>query len=143
MRFVNLTPHSVTVGELTVPPSGTVARLLERESPVSVNGIQAQCRVCGDWADPHHPGLCLLDQGTVGGLGGCGDAHQFIRVSLYKLVEGKVEGIPELDRDTIYIVSRPVSQAVRVPSVVAPHRFIRNADGQVIGAEGLAYFGLK
>jgi hypothetical protein len=84
-----------------------------------------------------------MDNGQTGGLGGCGDAHQFAHLPLYKIVEGEVEGIPELEGDTIYIVSRPVAQAVRVPSVVAPHRFIRNADGQVIGAEGLAYLGLK
>lgn len=67
----------------------------------------------------------------------------FGNLPVYMVLEGEVTGLPELDGDTVYIVSRPVAQAVRVPSVVIPHRFIHDRNGQIIGAEGLGWFGLR
>lgn len=54
--MINLTPHAITIrtdtGDLTVPPSGTVARVETREEPVqpvTVNGssVPTICRKLG------------------------------------------------------------------------------------------------
>lgn len=35
------------------------------------------CRRCGDRPDPDHPGLGVQDQGHPGGMGACGDLHDW------------------------------------------------------------------
>jgi hypothetical protein len=51
---------------------------------------------------------------------------------------GKVENLPEPENGVIYIVSLPVSQAVKRPDVFTIGDAIRNEKGQVIGAKTLA-----
>lgn len=51
---------------------------------------------------------------------------------------GKVEGLPEPQPDTIYIVSLLVAQAVEREDVLTIGETVRNDKGQVIGAKSLA-----
>jgi hypothetical protein len=113
MTLVNLTPHPVSIitsgGELTIPPSGQVARVSE--------------------AHTH------LDFVEVEG----------VRVPIGQISYSSVEGLPEPDGETLYIVSRPVAERVagRRIDVVVPYPLVRDEQGQVVGAGGLAYIGGK
>ena len=108
MALVNLTPHalSLVVGSetVTVPPSGTVARVtVTRESAgtVIVDGVQ---------------------------------------VPLYRTTYGAVEGLPAPAPDTLYVVSSLVAAAARDRrDLVVPDDLVRDEQGRVIGARGLAF----
>lgn len=39
---------------------------------------QKICRRCGDRPDPDYPGLGQADQGEIGGMGPCGDLHDWV-----------------------------------------------------------------
>lgn len=52
MKTINLTPHAITVGNTTFPPSGTVARVQAGFSPI-VNGVCHQ--TFGDITDLPEP----------------------------------------------------------------------------------------
>lgn len=51
---------------------------------------------------------------------------------------GKVEGLPEPQPDTVFVVSLLVAQAVKRADVLTIGETIRNEKGQVIGAKSLA-----
>ena len=108
MTIVNLTPHalSLIVGPetVTVPPSGTVARVTVTREPagaVTVDGVQ---------------------------------------VPLYRTTYGAVEGLPDPQPDTLYVVSALVASAARGrDDLVVPDDLVRDEQGRVIGARGLAF----
>lgn len=52
----------------------------------------------------------------------------------------EVVGLPEPEDDTIYVVSSLAAQTAKRPDVLAPTKLIRNDEGQVVAAEGLATF---
>ena len=48
MKLVNLTPHAIHIGALTIPPSGTVARASEQYvdlDPITVDGHEVPIRL--------------------------------------------------------------------------------------------------
>jgi hypothetical protein len=51
---------------------------------------------------------------------------------------GEVEGLPEPQSDTVFIVSLLVAQAAKRIDVLAIGETVRNEKGQVIGAKSLA-----
>ena len=108
MTLVNLTPHalSLVVGSeaVTVPPSGTVARVsVTRESAGTV---------------------------TVGG----------VQVPLYRTTYGAVEGLPDPAPNTLFVVSAVVAAAARDRTdLVVPDDLVRDDQGRVVGARGLAF----
>ncbi len=52
---------------------------------------------------------------------------------------GELEGLPEPQRDTIYIVSRLVAEATpHRDDLFFPGRLVRDQEGRVVGAESLA-----
>lgn len=107
-RFINLTPHAVTIRfdgyELTVPPSGTVARVTTVTEPVDT---------------PHG-------------------------VPTVRQTYGTVEGLPDPERDTVYIVSALVLAALRgsgrvdvVAPDTGPESAIRDEKGQIVAVRRL------
>ena len=107
MKLINLTPHKVTLatpdGELTVEPSGQVARVSEIYTH--------------------------LDEIEVGG----------VRVPFGHVSYSAIEGLPDPEPGALYIVSRPVADKAATRSdLVVPYRLVRDEQGQVIGAAGLA-----
>ena len=63
-----------------------------------------------------------------------------IRVPIYKVEYGEVEGLPEPSEGVVYIVSSVVASKVAGRSdVVVPDDFIRDASGNIIGAKGFSY----
>jgi type VI secretion system secreted protein VgrG len=103
-EIVNLTPHPLNLrsvdGEvITVPPSGTVARVAETREQL----------------------------GQLAGL------------SVTRASYGAVEGLPAPEAGKIFVVSALVLVAVPGrPDVFAPGPAIRDAEGRIIGADGLS-----
>lgn len=108
MTIVNLTPHALTLvvgsGTVTVPPSGTVARVAVTREPA---------------------GTVTLDG---------------VAVPLYRTTYGAVEGLPDPTPDTLYVVSSLVAAAARDRNdLVVPDDLVRDEQGRVVGARGLAF----
>jgi len=106
-KFVNLTPHKITVvneaGEtvLEVAPSGQVAR-------VAISKV-----------------ISKVEVGKIG------------VIPIYNIVKGDVVGMPEEVEGEIYIVSGMVREAIYgKPYVVSPGELVRNKEGQPIGCLG-------
>ena len=78
------------------------------------------------------------------GLARCASCEELVGevdgISVYRNSYGEVSGLPEPKEDTIYVVSRLVAEALKGSrnDVYVVTRTIRNSDGQIIGAEGLA-----
>jgi hypothetical protein len=102
--IVNLTPHPLNLKRvdgtmLTIPPSGTVARVAEKRT----------------------------DLGVLAGL------------AVTRAEYGAVEGLPEPVPGKIFVVSALVLAAVQQRAdVFAPGPAIRDADGKIVGADGLS-----
>jgi len=108
MRIVNLTPHALNLvtdsGTVTIPPSGTVARVsVTRESAGTV---------------------------TIDG----------VTVPLSRTKYGAVEGLPAPEPNTLFVVSAVVAAAARDRTdLVVPDDLVRDDQGRVVGARGLAF----
>jgi hypothetical protein len=106
--FVNLTPHPVTIyddGEiiLTVPPSGTIARIAE--APETIGSIDD------------------------------------IPITMVTL--GELQGLPERQSGTFYVVSMPALMAALAtgldrPDLLYPYGQVRDAGGRILGCRSLA-----
>lgn len=110
MRIANLTPHSLTLvgdnGTLTVPPSGSIARLTVTRT--------------------------AFDSIVVDGV--------LLPVNLP--IMGDIVGLPGYQADVILVVSALVAGAANRADVMSPGNLLRDAQGNVVGAEGLcAYVG--
>lgn len=110
MKFINLTPHTLTVVDdsgntiLSVAPSGTVARVTTQQTVV----------------------------GNVGG------------VDVVRTVFGDVDGLPDPQTNTVYIVSTLVLQALKANGVVrddvvapdtSPASVVRDDAGTIVGVK--------
>ena len=108
VHVINLTPHSLNLvtdsGTVTIPPSGTVARVaVARESVGTV---------------------------TIDG----------VTVPLSRTTYGAVEGLPDPAPDTLYVVSAVVAAAAKDrKDLVVPDDLVRDEQGRVVGARGLAF----
>ena len=119
MQIINLTPHAILVFDadgktelLTLPPSGTVAR-------VAVTRKQTDS----------------LDVG----LSNPGPGDNWPEIPVYVGTYGSVTDLPEPDEsDTAFVVSALVRSAMpNRRDVFSPGELIRGADGQPIGCRGL------
>lgn len=101
-KLINLTPHAITIGNRTIPPSGTVARVAVTRSPVGdVDGIPA-----------------------------------------FLPMFGPVQNLPDYDPSVVWIVSALVRTHPAVADrddVASPGALVRDADGNVIGCDGLDF----
>ena len=57
------------------------------------------------------------------------------------ILTGEMEGLPEnwKSQEEVFIVSRPVAEAIKTPNVVCPYDLIRDEDGNVVGCRALAW----
>ena len=54
---------------------------------------------------------------------------------------GDITGMPEdIEDGDFIVVSRPVSMAIGLPHVVCPDNFIRDGEGKILRADGVAWF---
>ena len=90
-------------------------------------------KIAGEMVEIPSTGLarCVCNESKVGEVDG---------INIYRNSYGGVTGLPEPQEDTIYVVSRIVAEAVKGSrnDVYVVTRTIRNSDGQIVGAEGLA-----
>jgi len=120
INIKNLTPHAIrvfaadgTTELVTVPPSGTVARASVSYEESGVVPIEGDAEA-------------LLSRDPLAGI------------PVYVSVMGDVEGLPEPEAGTVYIVSTLVRQALpRRTDLLSPGELIRNEAGQPIGCRGL------
>lgn len=113
MKIVNLTPHALNF----------VNDANESVVTIPPSGTVARCAV-------HREDVAniVIDDDMLG-----------YKIPVHKTVFGAVEGLPEPEPDTVYVVSSLVAQAVPDRSdVFAPDDFIRDKEGRIIGARALA-----
>lgn len=102
MRFVNLTPHKLTIlGDddqvvKTIDSSGVARVDVQRTQVDSIDGVP-----------------------------------------IYDSTYGDVDGLPDPQDDTMYVVSGLVASATDRADVVSPGDLVRDDDGNVVGARGL------
>lgn len=120
MKIVNLTPHALTfMNDLhdvvaNILPSGMVARCTVRREEI------AQVTIVD--TEPHQ----FID-------------HDEVKIPIHRTTFGAVEGLPEPQGDTIYIVSTIVAQAVPDrQDVFIVDDAVRDETGRIIGARALA-----
>ena len=62
-------------------------------------------------------------------------------VNLSPVYQGEVEGLPEPEPETVYIVSRLTAQAVKGrEDIVFPLGEVRDEKGRILGVRGFGYF---
>ena len=132
MKYVNLTPHVVRLNSgLEIAPSGTVARVKLKQRveawipPYDPERVEA-------WIPPYDPdGGVERDDGYTAGA-----------IRIYRRIFDQVEGLPEPEKGTMYIVSGMVAAACRNrEDVVAPatgHEETVRRDGQVWSVPGFS-----
>lgn len=104
MKYVNLTPHSITIMPdgsvpLTIPASGHLARCTTK----------------------------TVHTGTVNGW-----------IPITETEYGSVEGLPEPEQDTVYIVSALVAGRCKDRSdIFIPNESVRDDKGRIIGCKSL------
>jgi hypothetical protein len=111
MRIVNLTPHTITI----INHKGKMV--------VESTGL---ARVS-------------TERTIVGHITAGSPGNPFL-VPVYETLYGDVEGLPDPEGSTIYVVSGMVRAALSERmDVMAPGALVRDSEGRVIGCEGLTY----
>jgi hypothetical protein len=67
-------------------------------------------------------------------------SHVLEGIEIFQVCMGELEGLPDVDEETVYIVSRMVLDAAD-PSrgdLLAPGELVRDSSGKVIGCKGLS-----
>ena len=109
MKLINLTPHDIQL--IYQDPE------LDHESIdiIPASGILARCDVLKEAAGMAGP------------------------VPVYNMTYGPVQGLPDPQADTAYIVSSVVAQSVAGTrdDVLVPIDFVRDDQGQITGCRGL------
>ena len=128
--IINLTPHAIVITDgPTLPASGEVARVtvdMERIDPCPFGG-----GIC-DYCDYECHSNLIMAPSELGGQS----------IPEYRQVLGEVEGLPEPQPGTLYIVSAMVLSALAGsrPDVVAPAtghpECIRNDKGHILSVPG-------
>lgn len=124
MKFVNCTPHALTVRGLgTIPVSGIVPRCVTERTEQT----------------PIVTGFASVASGAVSPLE-CDEYQIPVTVRLIRQAVGQVTGLPDAAPDTVYIVSGMVLGALNGtrPDVVAPDTgadAIRE-NGQIVAVRG-------
>lgn len=126
MEIVNLTPHPVTfrfrrpdVPDITIPPSGTIARLEVEEAYVGT--------ICAPEGTPHDP----ID----------GDPPIDILTQTF----GALTGLPDPETGTVFVASMLAAKAAREAGrfdVYAVARPVRDDEGRIVAAQALSDCGI-
>jgi len=120
MKIVNLTPHQINI---YVAGLGGNELLLEVES----TGV-ARCKV-----ERKQTGSITVANGQE-----TMDCNGLEGIVLYNTQFGEVTGLPESQKNTIYVVSMLVAQAAKRSDVYSPGELLRDASGKPIGCLGLS-----
>ena len=107
MKVVNLTPHPIHI----LDKDGTQLLTI----PPGGNAVRVDM--------VKKP----ADSITVGGR----------NIPVHNVSYGNVQGLPDPNPDTVYIVSSVVAQAVARDDVLVPGDLVRDSDGNVVGCLGL------
>ncbi len=67
-------------------------------------------------------------------------------ITVYKTIYGAVQNLPKPEKDTLFIVSAPVLNAllekgIHRPDIVAPHKIMRDSGGTPRGCNGFRLNG--
>ena len=92
---------------------------------------------------PHEITLCgkkLPSSGVARVAQTTKQVDQINGIPINKVSFGQVNGLPEAKKDTIYIVSKIVAEAVKGQrnDIYIVDKTIRNEQGQIVGCEALA-----
>jgi len=117
-EIVNLTPHKVTLVtslgcKMDIPPSGKIARCVEKTSTYDV----LQYSVKNMYGD-----------------------DDIFPITVIKKELGACDYIPPKKPGVVYIVSLPVAQKLKRPDVLAIGESIRDENGNIVGCKSLALF---
>lgn len=123
---VNLTPHDINiVGEdgsiqHVIPPSGAIARCKVERETIDHGYIYIPINK----PDPDNPRTFIVSN--------------HVEVPITQTKFGEVEGLPEKEYKTIYIVSSLVAQACKDRTdVFIPDDTVRDNEGKIIGCRSL------
>jgi hypothetical protein len=121
-KFVNKTPHNVTVSATGVHVDGDDWVRWVTYRP---EGPAARVAVSQDDCDTFSVVECMFA----------------FEIPMFRESLGPVENLPDPVKGTFYIVSRVVAEAVRGErnDVVYPTNLVRDQDGRIVGCEGFAF----
>ena len=131
-KLINLTPHAINIVKLLdngefikifdIPVSGQLARC--KASTVQVGGVWINCN------NPTVESYCgYFDYYSV----------EDFNVPITSTEYGEVEGLPDPQPDTMYIVSSLVAQRVKErDDVLVPGETVRDSEGRIVGCKSLA-----
>lgn len=131
--IINCTPHPITINNGTVfAPSGAIAR-------VSVAFSSGQCPVDaaitgGGCQEAQELGFCMQE---------CLHRETINNIPVFSQQFGQIQGLPDPQPDTYYIVSGLVLDAAKAAGrtdCLAPatghHETVRNAQGHIVSVPG-------
>lgn len=100
-----------------------IINLTPHEVKIQTQGTEMVIPPCGTVA------RCAITEKIVYEING---------IPIYRTEAGKVEGLPEPENETLYIVSQMVANAAKNRGdLVYPHKLIRNEKGEVVGCSAL------
>lgn len=155
--IINLTPHAINLNNGTAfSPSGAVARVSTKFN--SSMGCPADARTAGACAEASDLGFCMQDclytERIINDAvtcdcdecrngGGCGHWIEASHITIFSQEFGKIEGLPDPQPDTFFLVSGLVLEAAKAvgrTDCLAPatgHPEVkRNAQGHIISVPG-------
>jgi hypothetical protein len=115
--IINCTPHAITLvsdHNVAFDPKSRSYKLNEGEEVV----IKATIPPSGEVA------RCSMTEQIVGEVNG---------TPLVKNTYGQIEGLPEPQPDTFYVVSALVATAAKRPDLLIPSRMVRDNEGKILG----------
>ena len=120
MQIINLTPHAININKGTRTDADISAGIemdINAWHNVPASGRLARVEEVREWV------------GTI----------PFFGIPVSKVTYGKVEGLPDPQPDTIFLVSSLVlAQCAGRGDVFAPGPAIRDSEGHIIGCDGLS-----
>lgn len=113
--IINMTPHAITLLDSTNAVFDPKSRSYKIEGEVV---IKATIPPSGEVA------RCSMTEEVVGEVNG---------TPLVKNTYGKIEGLPDPQPDTYYIVSALVATAAGRSDLLIPSRMVRDNEGKILG----------
>lgn len=113
--IINLTPHAITLLDSTNTVFDPKSRSYKIEGEVVV---KATIPPSGEVA------RCSMTEEVVGEVNS---------TPLVKNTYGQIEGLPDPQPDTYYIVSALVATAAGRPDLLIPSRMVRDNEGKILG----------
>ena len=143
-KIRNFTPHDVTVvmesGSLTFPSEGVARCATTREviDVVYTREPGSPCGRCGNMSDSTTCDYAIVSD--VFQNESKGQCPPLLSIKINSTSFGEVDGLPEPQEGTIFIVSALVAQALKGVrnDLVIPDDTVRDEQGRIIGCRALA-----